>query len=222
MPALAAYHLTGWVPGLEPRELARALAGLALGACAADLVTGAVHWACDSWGDEHTRWVGPGLIHSFREHHVRPLAMLDHDWIEVNGEPAAAASAAFGLLALPVAREWSAEHVLASAFAWSLVSVASLANQVHKWAHGRHRAPRLVRRLQRAGWILSPARHARHHRSPHATDYCITGGWLNPALDGVGFWRALERAITRLTGAAPRRESLSSGSYARRNEDRTR
>lgn len=221
MPALAAYHLAGWLPGIESGGALWALAGLGLGACAADLVTGGVHWACDSWGDERTRWVGDGLIRSFREHHDRPRAMLDHDWIEVNGQPAAAASAVFGVLALPAVRDWSDGHVFASAFAWSLVAIASLANQIHKWAHVR-RAPRLVRHLQRAGWILSPARHARHHRAPHATDYCITGGWLNPVLDALGFWRALERAITRATGAAPCREPLSSRPNFWPSEDRRR
>jgi ubiquitin-conjugating enzyme E2 variant len=219
-PVLAAYHLTAWLPGLETDAL-WALAGLVLGACAADLVTGGVHWACDTWGDEHTRWLGPGLIQSFREHHDRPLAMLDHDWIEVNGQPAAAAGAAFGVLALPAVRDWSDEHVLASAFAWALVALASLANQIHQWSHAR-RASRLVRRLQRAGLILSPARHARHHRSPHATDYCITSGWLDPALDALGFWRALERVITRLTGATPRGRPLSSSLPRWPNEDPTR
>ena len=45
-----------------------------------------------TWGDDHTRWIGPSLIRSFREHHRDPRAMLGHDWIEVNREPAIAAS----------------------------------------------------------------------------------------------------------------------------------
>jgi ubiquitin-conjugating enzyme E2 variant len=221
-PVLAAYHLTGWLPGLRGADALWALAGLWLGACAADLLTGTVHWACDSWGDERTRWVGAGLIQSFREHHDRPLAMLDHDWIEVNGQPAAAASVAFGVLALPGVREWGEGRALASAFAWSLVTVAALANQIHQWSHARQ-APRIVRRLQRAGWILSPTRHASHHRSRHTTDYCIINGWLNPALDAVRFWRGLERLITRVTGAAPRREPLSLRPHSPwPNEGRTR
>jgi ubiquitin-conjugating enzyme E2 variant len=66
------------------------------------------------------------------------------------------------------------------------------------------RPPRLVRGLQRCGLILSPAHHARHHRAPNTTAYCISTGWLNPALDLAGFWRKLERGVTRLTGLRPR------------------
>jgi ubiquitin-conjugating enzyme E2 variant len=202
-PALAAYHLAGWFP-LRGGDLLLALAGVWLGAWAADLVTGAVHWACDTWGDERTRFVGAGLIRSFREHHVDPRAMLAHDWIEVNAEPATAACVAFALLALPDVSHWLDGRAFLAAFAWSLVALGALANQIHQWAHDPA-PPRAIALLQRAGLLLTPARHDRHHRPPHAGDYCIAGGWLNPALDAIGFWRGLERAITRFSGAAPRR-----------------
>lgn len=205
---LGALHLAAWLPALDAAALAPALAGLGLGALAADLVTGCVHWACDTWGDERTPWVGEGLIRSFREHHREPRAMLEHDWIEVNGQPAAAAAIGFGVLALPAARDAIGERAFVHAFLWSLVAVAALANQLHQWSHAPA-PPRWVRRLQRSGWILSPSRHARHHRLPYATAYCVATGWLNGPLDTLRFWRALERAVTRVTGALPRREPES-------------
>jgi len=204
---LAVYHLAGWLPRLDAVDAVLALAGVILGALAADLLTGVVHWACDTWGDEHTRWVGPGVIRSFREHHDAPRAMLAHDWIEVNGQSAAGASAVFSLLALPAAQDWLADRPFVAALAWSMLAAASLANQNHQWSH-MPAPPRWVSALQRAGLILSPARHARHHRSPYTGAYCVTGGWLDRALDAAGFWRALERAITCATGAMPRSESL--------------
>lgn len=199
---LAAYHLVGWWP-VRGSEVLFALAGVWLGAWAADLVTGTVHWACDTWGDERTRFFGTRLIRGFREHHDAPRAMLEHDWIEVNSEPAAAACAAFALLALPPVQEWLDGRVFLAAFVWSLAVMGAAANQIHQWSHDPAPA-RWVAWLQRAGLVLTPARHARHHRAPHESDYCIAGGWLNPALDAVGFWRALERAVTRLCGATPR------------------
>ncbi len=194
-----------------------ALVGGCLGACAADLVTGLVHWACDTWGGPGTRWLGPGLIQSFREHHDTPRAMLDHDWVEVNGHPAAAACAAFALLTLPPVQDWLADRTFLGAFAWTLIVTGALANQLHKWSHAPD-PPRWVKTLQRTGWILSPGRHARHHRAGHTTDYCITGGWLNPMLDATGFWRVLERAVTRLTGAAPRAAQRCSPATVRSHE----
>jgi ubiquitin-conjugating enzyme E2 variant len=82
--------------------------------------------------------------------------------------------------------------------AWGLPT-----SQIHKWAHDP-RPPRLARWLQRAGLILSPARHSRHHRFPFAGHYCITTGWCNPLLERLGFWKALERLVARLTGLKPR------------------
>jgi ubiquitin-conjugating enzyme E2 variant len=209
---LAAYQLAGWVPRLDAVDAVLALAGAILGALAADLLTGVVHWVCDTWGDERTRWVGAGLIRSFREHHEAPRAMLAHDWIEVNGQPAAGGSVAFVLLALPAAQEWLADRAFLAALAWSMLATASLANQNHQWSH-MPAPPRWVSALQRAGLILSPARHARHHRFPYTGAYCVAGGWLDRALDAAGFWRALERAVTHATGAMPSSESLSSEPY---------
>ena len=74
---LAAYHLASWLPPLRARDALFALAGLWLGAWTADLVTGVVHWACDTWGSTRTPVVGGTLIRAFREHHEAPRAMLD-------------------------------------------------------------------------------------------------------------------------------------------------
>lgn len=190
---------------VSPAALPATLLGVAAGALAADLVSGMVHWACDTWGSERTRWLGPTLIRSFREHHRNPRAMLDHDWIEVNGEVALAASAAFLALRSPGARALLAGAPFLAAFAWSLISVGALANQFHQWSH-MPAPPPLVRSLQRRRWILSHARHARHHRAPHTDGYCIATGWLNGALDAAGFWRTLERVVRFTTGAVPRQE----------------
>ena len=179
------------------------LCGALAGVLVADFVTGVVHWACDTWGDVRTRWLGPGLITSFREHHRDPSAMLDHDWIEVNGEAAAAAATAFALMTLPISQVWLSEHAFAAGFGWAGVSCGALANQLHQWAH-QPRPPAAISSLQRAGLILSRERHAVHHRAPNTSAYCISTGWSNALLDVLGFWRALECAITRLTGAEPR------------------
>lgn len=201
--ALGALHAALLLAPLEAGDAPWLLLGILLGGIVADLLTGGVHWACDTWGDEHTPWLGHTIIYAFREHHAHPRAMLDHDWASVNREPGVAAAAALVLLSLPAAQRLLEGHCLAHAFVWSLIAYGAAANQLHRWAH-MERAPVAVRLAQRLRLVLPPHAHARHHCAPHTGAYCIATGWLNPLLDRAGFWRALERAITRTTGAVAR------------------
>jgi ubiquitin-conjugating enzyme E2 variant len=207
-----AAHLLG---ALAPADLPRALAAALLGALAADLLTGLVHWACDTWGDENTPWLGPTLIHAFREHHARPHAMLEHDWVDVNREPGVAAALAWALLALPAVQALLAGRPALYAGLCSFIAYGAAANQLHQWAH-MNRPPRWVRAMQRRGLVLSPAGHARHHAGANERAYCISTGWLNPALDACGFWRGLERAVSCCTGATPHAEHGEPGRSASR------
>jgi ubiquitin-conjugating enzyme E2 variant len=197
-PVLVAAHALDLLGDLDRARALPAAAGLLLGVLAADALSGLVHWACDTWGDERTPLLGPGLIRFFREHHRDPEAILGHDWILVNREPAAAASAALLLLWLPPVEAVLEGNVLARGFVCSFGAFAAGANLIHRFAHAL-RPPRAIRLAQRLGLALSPQRHARHHRAPHRTDYCIATGWLNPILDRTGFWRRLEAAIRRLS-----------------------
>jgi hypothetical protein len=173
-------------------------AGLLLGILTADLLTGLVHWACDTWGDESTPIVGPSLIYSFREHHREPRAMLDHDWVEVNGHAALLAGIALALLSVIQIRFGFELRPLAHAWLWSSICCSAITNQLHYWSH-TPRPPRIIRALQRARVILAIAPHAIHHRAPHTNGYCITTGWLNGTLDAIQFWRLLERAVALAT-----------------------
>jgi ubiquitin-conjugating enzyme E2 variant len=189
--------------GLDAEGVRPALLGALAGVLAADAATGLVHWACDTWGDERTPVVGERLIRGFREHHRDPQAMLAHHWVEVNREPAVAAGGVLLLLWLPAAQRALAPRPALHACLLAFVAWGAAANQLHYWSHLAV-PPRAVRWLQRSGAVLSPARHARHHRAPCTRAYCISSGWLNPVLDAAGAWRWLERAVTRLTGAVPR------------------
>lgn len=175
-----------------------------LGILAADFLSGFVHWACDTWGDERTPWVGDGLIRSFREHHSDPEAMCDHDWIEVNGQAAVPVTLAFcGLCSL----EMSEATPFLKPFLWSALTFAGLTNQLHQWAH-RPEPSAMVRCLQRMGLILSPTAHDAHHCGSHDRGFCVSTGWLNPLLDRVEFWRRLEnqlRSVPRLIRRSSKR-----------------
>jgi hypothetical protein len=218
---LASWHAARIAASTHGAEWTGVVIALLAGVLLADFLAGAVHWACDTWGDEQTRWLGAGLIRSCRDHHHRPQAMLGHDWIEVNGEAATAAAGAFAVMALGGPSLGLLEQPSWYAFAWSAIGVSALSNQIHQWAHS-HAPPRFVRRLQRCGLILSRRRHTPHHRPPCIDRYCITTGWMNPPLDRTGFWRALERGISHVSGATPRAHESSTARHTGRDTRATR
>jgi len=79
------------------------------------------------------------------------------------------------------------------------------------WGHCAN-PPRPVRWLQRLGVLQPAAHHAVHHRRPYGVRYCTTTTFLNPILDGIGFWRRLEWAGEQL-GAHVCRATPARGGY---------
>lgn len=184
--------------GLAPAGLA--LAGLAIpGVLAADLAAGLFHWFADTFFTPRTPVIGATLIRSFRDHHTWPRAIAESSAVVASGQNCLAC---VGLLGLALLFD-PASLVGCLVLAFLLVLTAGIAatNLFHRWAHAESVGPGIAR-LQRAGWILSPERHALHHSGRHDRAYCVTTGWLNPWLDAVGFFPRLERAIRRLVPRA--------------------
>jgi hypothetical protein len=176
------------------RGVALGQAGLAAlcsvaGLCLADVISGLVHWAADTYGHPKLPIFG-GFVRTFREHHADQADITRHDFVETNGDVC--------VFSLPV--HLGLLLVVEDPFALSGifgVFIASYMNsQIHKWAHSADR-PWLVRALQSARLFLSPLHHSNHHRGPHLTHYCITSGWMNPLLDSLGFFRKIERFLRR-------------------------
>ena len=177
----------------------RLLALIAAAWVVADLVSGLVHWLADTWGSTSMPVLGRRFLRPFRIHHENPADILERDFIDCNGDVA--------MLACPLLiAAWCLAPSSLSVFAAALGAAALPTNQVHQWAH-QCAPPRPVRWLQERGLILSPETHARHHRDPHASHYCITNGWCNAPLEAIGLFRALERWITRATGRLPRSDA---------------
>lgn len=173
---------------------------LLAGLLAADLVSGIVHWAADNWGTAQWPLVGASFIRPFRHHHVDPEEMTRHDFVELNGNNCIVSIPAFlGAWATIGASTFVTTR---AAFLISLAFWVFLTNQFHAWAHTRT-PPSLVRWLQSWSLILTPRNHDVHHTFPHAANYCITTGWMNPVLTKIRFFETLEWIITGITGVLP-------------------
>jgi ubiquitin-conjugating enzyme E2 variant len=184
-----------------------ALAALS-GWLAADLLSGLVHWAFDTWGSVHTPLLGKRFIRPFREHHWDPAAMTRHDFVETSGSSCLAGLPVLSATALmPLT---STAGVGAQAVLLFTALGVLLTNQCHRWAHTPvARVPRLVRAAQRLRLILRPEEHLQHHVRPFDSHYCTASGWLNAPLQSIGFYRRLERCIGTLVRAQARRDDLA-------------
>jgi ubiquitin-conjugating enzyme E2 variant len=168
----------------------------------ADFLSGLVHWAGDTIGDQTTPIFGPNFVTPFRYHHVDPKDITRHDFIETNGNNCIVVAPILALLLLvtPKMTGWFFYACTVMVFtSWFVFCT----NQFHKWAHEDNPAG-WVRALQRAGLILSPEHHAIHHASPQDKSYCITVGWMNPLLDKISFFRTCEAMVTRVLPGAVR------------------
>ena len=171
------------------------LAGILAGYLLADFVAGTVHWIADRHFDPETPWIGPLLIEPFRAHHDDPLSITRHDFFEVLGNNALVAiPAALALCFVPQPEAALGHFAIALGLAGSFAAVAT--NLFHAWAHAP-RPPRFARLLHALALILTPARHALHHRAAHDRAYCVTSGWLNPLLDRTRFFARLDAWIAR-------------------------
>jgi hypothetical protein len=157
------------------QEVFLIVAGLLVGYIAADLLSGVVHWFCDTCFSETTPGIGRRLIGPFREHHRDPAAMTRHGLLELSG------NSGWGVLPIVVPAWLSDIGAGVDSFAVSCGSFLMLTNLFHRWAHLESAAP-IIRTLQRHGWILSPEAHARHHVAGRGA-YCVMNGWMNPVLD---------------------------------------
>jgi ubiquitin-conjugating enzyme E2 variant len=159
----------------------------------ADFLSGVVHWAGDTLGDESTPFLGKNFVMPFRQHHVDPKEIATHDLIETNGNNCIVVLAPLGTAYLLMPAEtgfWFFSSTLMGFLALFIVAT----NQFHKWAHTDH-PPRVAVLLQRWGLILSPEHHNIHHALPHDRHYCITVGWMNPLLNRIQFFRGAEAVV---------------------------
>jgi hypothetical protein len=177
--------------GVEtPGGVIAVLLALPTGYLLADLLTGFVHWFCDTFFDEATPLVGPGLIAPFREHHRDPMLMTRHGFLELTGSSFRGLAPLLGLFV------WLGGSLAApvNAFVLALAAGAVATNLLHRWAHDPS-PPAGARMLQQLGLVLTPGRHAKHHQPPYAAAYCVTSGWMNPLCERLRLWTRAQAVL---------------------------
>ncbi len=180
------------------------LSALLGGMFLADMGTGLLHWAGDTWGTPNWPIVGSTFIRPFREHHINQKAITQHDFIETNGSNS--------LFSLPITgcglylyyTSSNSTGLFITSLLTSTAIFGFLTNQFHKWAH-TDTPPKIVKFLQRKRLILNPHHHNIHHTPPFEHYYAITNGWTNWIARKVHFYRILEWIITKLTRETPRK-----------------
>ena len=173
------------------------------GMAAADFGSGLVHWGADTWGRDDFPVIGHRLLVPFRVHHINPDDFLERRFVDTNGDVAGlAVPVLLGFLAVPLESGWGGAVAV---FGFAFCGIGMMTNQIHQWAH-MSSPPPPIRVLQSCGLVLGRSEHAAHHERPYDGHYCITTGWCNRPLEAIGFFRRLEAAITRLTGARPRHD----------------
>lgn len=184
------------------------LGAVLLGLFIADLVSGLLHWAFDTWLDENNCFFREVIL-IVREHHIKPKQVFQYSFAQEVGRSSWVAFLLTGwLFALAAAGVAPRGPALALSVLTGLIVSAGvvLMYESHKRFGHFPNPGRIVRALQAMHLILSPRHHlAGHHRPDFDRNYCLINGWADNTLGALGVWRGLEALIMALTGAEPRR-----------------
>jgi hypothetical protein len=167
-----------------------------------DFITGVMHWAEDTWTRPGvSKLLDKYIVNDNIEHHRKPGLIRAGDYWSTNRVCIVLASVGALILVLFHVHAWQAYLVMA---------MLSQSNQVHLWAHSSN-PPRVVDWLQSIGILQSRKQHGLHHKSPYASRFCAVTNYVNPVLDGIGFWRGLEWTIERCGGKVQRANAARGG-----------
>ena len=165
----------------------------------ADLLSGLIHWACDSFGCASTRFWGPALIGPFRRHHDTPRDITKITLAENLGSSAMAGVAALLLLSHELVSQdlFTPLKTFGMLLYILFVQFAVLSNLFHRWAHLREKDKnQAIRFLQNHNLIIRSEHHWRHHKRNFRVNYCISNGWANQVTNRIP-WVLIEKVMAK-------------------------
>lgn len=161
----------------------------------ADFISGLVHWWEDRAIVGASRFAFINSIRADNErHHKQPGYFLKLSWwgnINTTAPFAWAIALSLYYFGMPIIAVYTAVFL-------------GLGNLVHRWAHEPvERLAYPIRFLQKIGLFISLDHHREHHyengrpvgRLESKIRYCVMSNWLNPVLDKIKFFSALEKII---------------------------
>ena len=165
----------------------------------ADLLSGLIHWVCDSFGCASTRFWGPAFIGPFRRHHDTPRDITKITLAENLGSSAMAGLAVLLLLS----RELVSQDPLTPLKTFGMifyvlfVQFAVLSNLFHRWAHLKEADKnQAIRFLQDHNLVIRSEQHWRHHKQNFRVNYCISNGWANQVTNRIP-WVLIEQFMAK-------------------------
>jgi hypothetical protein len=161
-----------------------------------DLITGAVHWWEDAFGNPNWKYFGKLIVVPNLEHHQYPRKFIKGTFFN-------RVKLSF-YFAIGIGVIFYFTGLLNYYTSFTLL-YASIANECHAISHRTDAENgKLICWLQKIGLIQSKRMHGLHHSAPYDCNYCVQTNYLNPILNKIKFWESLEKSIS-LFGIKPTR-----------------
>ena len=163
-----------------PIAALRQLAAFLLAFVLADFVGGLVHMIADS-NDHYRGFIGP-LVAAFHLHHKKPVYTRSNLFVVYFHESGSKVWLAVLLLLVALTHALVGLPRFALHIAAYFAVLSSVAEVSHYLCHVPHR--RIFDLLARAGVLLSPRHHGRHHHRDNQS-YAFLNGMTDPILDRI-------------------------------------
>jgi ubiquitin-conjugating enzyme E2 variant len=158
----------------------------------AELTAGIVHWLEDAYVREDTPLIGRLLGRPNVIHHHFPRHMTRNSWWQSSYDLVLFAACLVVASWLGGVLTWQV---------WLFAILSANANEIHKWTHRtRKENGPVISWLQDIRILQTQKHHSIHHKDPKNSHYCVITNYLNPVLDAIQFWAALEWVLARTVG----------------------